>query len=65
MMPNPTASPAAIDLGLGDQLSDQMKREELERRKKLTKTGQPGAQDAYGMDPMSTAAQALGLGKPA
>ena len=55
---------AARDMGLGDQLSEQAKTEELARKKKLLAMGQPGAQQAYG-DPgatMGAAARMMGLG---
>lgn len=59
---NAMISPASVDLGLGAGLSDQLKQEEEEKRKKLmglkNKGSLPGA---YGDNVMSPAAMDLGL----
>jgi hypothetical protein len=57
---------AATDLGLGSSLSDQVKDEtEEEKRRKRLGLDSPAVQSLFGMSPPGLAAGALGMGKGA
>lgn len=54
-------SPAAIDLGLGDNLKQQLEDEQEERRKKLLGTGKYGLPNVFGDNALAPSAASAAL----